>query len=140
MPGQGDGGHDRIGQERRLPSRSGSFAGGTGAWLDRLGGLRNFVRQELVSRQLAEQLAGRTGQRVLDIGCGQGTQALRLARAGHYVTGIDSDPVALGVAQGRSPRNRRRSPAGCNSSAATPTSAGAGSARAASTWCSATAS
>lgn len=100
LPGQGDGGHDRIGQERRLPSRSGSFAGGTGAWLDRLGGLRNFVRQELVSRQLAEQLAGRTGQRVLDIGCGQGTQALRLARAGHYVTGIDSDPVALGVAQG----------------------------------------
>lgn len=100
LPGQGDGGHDRIAQERRLPSRSGSFAGGAGPWLERLGGLRNLVRQELVARQLAEQLAGRAEQRVLDIGCGQGTQALRLARAGHYVTGIDSDPVALGVAQG----------------------------------------
>lgn len=100
LPGQGDGGHDRITQERRLPSRSGSFAGGAGPWPERLGGLRNLVRQELVARQLAEQLAGRSAQRVLDIGCGQGTQALRLARAGHYVTGIDSDPVALGVAQG----------------------------------------
>lgn len=100
LPGQGDGGHDRLAQERRLPSRSGSFAGGTGPWLDRLGSLRNLVRQELVARQLAEQLTGRAEQRVLDIGCGQGTQALRLARDGHYVTGIDSDPVALGVAQG----------------------------------------
>ncbi|MFB6894052.1 class I SAM-dependent methyltransferase [Kitasatospora sp. NPDC056327] len=53
----------------------------------------------MVARQLVEQLTGRTAQRVLDIGCGQGTQALRLARAGHYVTGIDSDPVALGTAQ-----------------------------------------
>ncbi|WP_344345513.1 class I SAM-dependent methyltransferase [Kitasatospora putterlickiae] len=53
----------------------------------------------MVARQLAEQLTGRAAQRVLDIGCGQGTQALRLARAGHYVTGIDSDPAALGTAQ-----------------------------------------
>ncbi|MFE4972174.1 class I SAM-dependent methyltransferase [Kitasatospora sp. NPDC056651] len=67
--------------------------------MDRFGGLRDFVRQELVARQLAEQLAGRSAQRVLDIGCGQGTQALRLARAGHYVTGLDSDPAALGAAQ-----------------------------------------
>ncbi|WP_413229968.1 class I SAM-dependent methyltransferase [Kitasatospora purpeofusca] len=61
--------------------------------------MRNLVRQEMVARQLAEQLTGRIAQRVLDIGCGQGTQALRLARAGHYVTGIDSDPAALGAAQ-----------------------------------------
>ena len=94
LPGQGGGGHDR------LPSRSGSFAGGAGPWLDRQGGLRNLVRQEMVARQLAEQVAGHCGLRVLDVGCGQGTQALRLARAGHYVTGIDSDPVTLGVAQG----------------------------------------
>ncbi|MFD7234970.1 class I SAM-dependent methyltransferase [Streptomyces syringium] len=30
--------------------------------------------------------------RVLDVGLGQGTQALRLARAGHEVTGLESDP------------------------------------------------
>ncbi|MER8182651.1 methyltransferase domain-containing protein [Kitasatospora sp. NPDC094015] len=70
-----------------------------GQWLERQGGLRNLVRRELVARQLAEQLAGHTGLRVLDVGCGQGTQALRLARAGHLVTGLDPDPVTLGAAQ-----------------------------------------
>jgi SAM-dependent methyltransferase len=33
--------------------------------------------------------------RVLDIGPGQGTQALRLARAGHLVTGLEADPAML---------------------------------------------
>jgi len=32
---------------------------------------------------------------VLDIGPGQGTQALRLARLGHLVTGLESDPAML---------------------------------------------
>lgn len=35
--------------------------------------------------------------RVLDIGPGQGTQALRLARAGHLVTGLEADPAMLGA-------------------------------------------
>ena len=66
-----------------------------------------MVRQELVARQLAEQITEHFGDRlsqgaplrVLDAGCGQGTQALRLARAGHLVTGLDPDPVMLGAAQ-----------------------------------------
>ncbi|SEN70996.1 class I SAM-dependent methyltransferase [Actinacidiphila rubida] len=76
----------------------------------RLGGLRNTVRQELVARQLDEQLAalprathGPGGApralRVLDVGPGQGTQALRLARAGHRVTGLESDPAMLSALQ-----------------------------------------
>ncbi|MFP3990831.1 class I SAM-dependent methyltransferase [Streptomyces sp. E11-3] len=68
-----------------------------------MGGLRNVVRQELVARQLDEQIAARfpVGQRlrVLDVGAGQGTQALRLARAGHQVTGVESDPVMLAAAR-----------------------------------------
>ena len=36
---------------------------------------------------------------MLDVGCGQGTQAVRLARAGHLVTGLDPNPVSLGAAQ-----------------------------------------
>ncbi|MEC4019344.1 methyltransferase domain-containing protein [Streptomyces sp. H27-D2] len=68
-----------------------------------MGGLRNTVRQELVGRQLEEQISGRfpVGQRlrVLDVGLGQGTQALRLARAGHKVTGLESDPAMLAAAQ-----------------------------------------
>ncbi|MEU4211385.1 methyltransferase domain-containing protein [Streptomyces sp. NPDC026206] len=55
-----------------------------------------MVRQELVARQVDEQISARfpVGRRlrVLDVGPGQGTQALRLARAGHEVTGLESDP------------------------------------------------
>lgn len=56
-----------------------------------------------MARQLDEQLIARfpVGQRlrVLDVGMGQGTQALRLARAGHAVTGIERDPRMLAVAR-----------------------------------------
>ncbi|MFG2427017.1 class I SAM-dependent methyltransferase [Streptomyces sp. NPDC048590] len=65
--------------------------------------MRNTVRQELVARQLDEQIAARfpVGRRlrVLDVGMGQGTQALRLARAGHTVTGLESDAEMLSGAR-----------------------------------------
>jgi len=61
------------------------------------------VRQELVARQLDEQIAGRfpVGQRlrILDVGMGRGVQALRLARAGHTVTGLESDSGLLSKAR-----------------------------------------
>ncbi|AEN09511.1 MULTISPECIES: methyltransferase domain-containing protein [unclassified Streptomyces] len=56
-----------------------------------------------MARQLDEQIAARfpVGRRlrVLDVGMGQGTQALRLARAGHSVTGLESDDAMLQVAR-----------------------------------------
>ncbi|MEU6661456.1 methyltransferase domain-containing protein [Streptomyces sp. NPDC046821] len=56
-----------------------------------------------MARQLDEQLAARypVGQRlrVLDVGMGQGTQALRLARAGHKVTGVEQDPAMVAAAR-----------------------------------------
>ncbi|MEU6381728.1 methyltransferase domain-containing protein [Streptomyces sp. NPDC046909] len=56
-----------------------------------------------MARQLDEQIAGRfpVGQRlrVLDVGMGQGTQALRLARAGHQVTGVEQDPAMISAAR-----------------------------------------
>lgn len=62
-----------------------------------------MVRQELVARQLDEQIAGRfpVGQRlrVLDVGMGQGTQALRLARLGHQVTGVEHDATMVAAAR-----------------------------------------
>ncbi|MFI7681469.1 class I SAM-dependent methyltransferase [Streptomyces griseoaurantiacus] len=55
-----------------------------------------------MTRQLDEQIAGRfpVGQRlrVLDVGMGQGTQALRLLRAGHRVTGLERDARMLSAA------------------------------------------
>lgn len=56
-------------------------------WTARLGNLRNVVRQHLIRHQLQAHLTGvRT---VLDVGCGQGTQAVELAATGRRVTGVD---------------------------------------------------
>ncbi|MFF4584417.1 class I SAM-dependent methyltransferase [Streptomyces sp. NPDC000345] len=56
-----------------------------------------------MARQLDEQIAGRypVGQRlrVLDVGMGQGTQALRLARLGHQVTGLEKDATMVAAAR-----------------------------------------
>lgn len=56
-----------------------------------------------MARQLDEQMTERfpVGQRlrVLDVGMGQGTQALRLARAGHKVTGVEQDATMLALAR-----------------------------------------
>jgi len=78
-------------------------AGWTGqaVWQERLGDVRNQVRQELVSRQLTRHLAATgAGLRALDIGCGQGTQLLSLARRGYDVTGVDVSAELLARARG----------------------------------------
>lgn len=46
---------------------------------------------------LWEELAGRAGGPVLELGCGTGRVALHLARRGHEVVGLDSDPELLAV-------------------------------------------
>ena len=64
-----------------------SFAAGEDVWIRRLGNLRNTIRQEMVHRQVAAHVSD--GMTVLDVGCGQGTQAIRLGRLGCDVTGIE---------------------------------------------------
>ncbi|MEV0401209.1 methyltransferase domain-containing protein [Actinoallomurus sp. NPDC050550] len=72
------------------------FTPGEERWRAGLGSLRQTVRQELVARQLAAHLPDAPPRRVLDLGCGQGTQILRLARRGHAVTGLDASSALLG--------------------------------------------
>jgi len=74
-----------------------------GRWLGHLGAVRDLVRQELVTRQLAEHLPHQES-RVLDVGCGQGTQAIRLARLGHQVTGVDPSAELLDHARASTDR------------------------------------
>jgi SAM-dependent methyltransferase len=71
-----------------------AFTGGERTWQGRLGKLRDVVRQELVTRQLERELPA-PPVRVIDLGCGQGTQALRLARRGYDVTGVDASADLL---------------------------------------------
>ncbi|MEU7829233.1 MULTISPECIES: methyltransferase domain-containing protein [unclassified Nonomuraea] len=76
------------------------FSAGEERWRERLGSLRDVVRQELVSRQLAAHLPS-VPARVLDVGCGQGTQALRIAAQGHRVTALDASSDLLGLLKER---------------------------------------
>ena len=69
------------------------FEDGESNWIVRLGNLRNTIRQEVIARQIAG--LARFGMTVLDVGCGQGTQAVRLASAGCQVTGIDPSDELL---------------------------------------------
>lgn len=70
-----------------------SFGSGERLWVDRLGNLRNVIRQEVIARQLADHV--RPGMTVLDVGCGQGTQGVRLAQGGCIVTGVDPSAELL---------------------------------------------
>lgn len=73
-------------------SSGADFSAGEASWRRRLGLLRDVVRQELVHRQLMNhlgQLARPDEVQIVDVGCGQGTQALRLGRAGFRVIGVD---------------------------------------------------
>lgn len=81
------------------------FSEGVASWQAKLGLTRDVVRQELVSRQLLEHMPHPSlNVRVLDIGSGQGTQAIRLADLGYSVLGVEPSSELLEQAE-RSSRN-----------------------------------
>ncbi len=54
-----------------------------------------------MARDLIDVLAPRAGERILDLGCGDGALTALLAAAGARVLGIDSSPEQIGIAVGR---------------------------------------
>lgn len=77
------------------------FDAGVLRWRAGLGLVRDAVRQELVAHQLSTHLpsAPATGGWALDLGCGQGTQAIKLARMGYEVVGVDLSEELLDEAR-----------------------------------------
>ena len=76
-----------------VPSGSeghGTFAAARSEWLNHEDRVRNLVRQEMISRQLDRHLPRRPAA-ILDVGAGQGTQSIRLARACHQVLAVEPD-------------------------------------------------
>jgi SAM-dependent methyltransferase len=69
-----------------------TFGDGRQGWLSHLGNVRNVVRQEMIARQLRKHMPVPPA-RVLDVGAGQGTQSIRLARAGYEVCAVEPDPA-----------------------------------------------
>ena len=94
-----------------------AFTAGEQNWQARLGKLRDVVRQELVARQLERELPP-APVRIVDFGCGQGTQALRLARRGYDVTGVDASADLLARFERDLAAEPAGSAAGCGSCAA----------------------
>lgn len=89
------------------PDGLGSFAVARPRWLGGTVRVRNLVRQEMIGRQLERHLAP-APQQVLDVGAGQGTQSIRLARAGHRVLAVEPDPemrAAFGAALAGEPED-----------------------------------
>src|SRR5690242_13172943 len=56
---------------------------------------------EPAAREAVRQLAPRSGERLLDLGCGTGNAALIAAEQGAAVTGVDPAPRLLDVARAR---------------------------------------
>lgn len=71
-----------------------AFEPGAARWLTNMDKVRQVVRQQLVASQLATHVPDAPA-RVLDVGCGQGSQTIRLARDGHHVTGLDASERML---------------------------------------------
>ncbi|MFJ6769379.1 class I SAM-dependent methyltransferase [Kitasatospora sp. NPDC091257] len=63
-------------------------------------GGRGRLRHDITARRVLQEL-GDQPARILDVGCGDGEMVLRLAAAGHRVTGLEKSPGMLAAAAER---------------------------------------
>jgi 2-polyprenyl-3-methyl-5-hydroxy-6-metoxy-1,4-benzoquinol methylase len=71
-------------------------------WDERMGE-GNMFQLELIGPAVERLLAVRSGERILDVGCGNGVSSRRLAHLGARVVAIDSSARFLELARSRSP-------------------------------------
>ena len=57
----------------------------------------------LMAQTLVDALQARAGERILDLGCGDGFLTRKIAESGASVVGVDSSPAMIAAAQGRGP-------------------------------------
>ena len=81
-----------------VPTDSYHESGTVKAWNQRYA-TRGMVWGTAPNQFLADYATGLTPRRVLDLGCGQGRNAVWLARQGHSVTGIDHSDVGIDQAR-----------------------------------------
>lgn len=82
-----------------------AWSGETARWYDSLAGERGSdYQQQVVFPNTLRLLELKPGQRVLDVACGQGAFARRLASGGARVTGIDASRDLIERARKQSPR------------------------------------
>lgn len=65
--------------------------------------VRMTTRERTFKQRLVEQVAPRSGQRILDVGCGTATLAinLKLTCPGAEIVGVDGDPKVLELARAK---------------------------------------
>ena len=85
---------DHAESSGQVPTASYRESGTVEAWNERYA-TRGMVWGTEPNRFLADYATGLTPRRVLDLGCGQGRNAVWLATQGHRVTGVDLSPVAV---------------------------------------------
>lgn len=83
-----------MAERHEAPGISSAHADARAAWNERYA-TKGMVWGTEPNRYVAEFAAGLTPRRVLDLGCGQGRNAVWLALQGHEVTGLDLSDTGI---------------------------------------------
>ena len=94
--------HNRRWQPKKKPDHDTSWNKVAG-WYDNLVGERGSdYHENVIIPGALKMLAPQKGEKILDVGCGQGVFCRELARAGAVVTGIDAAEKLIKAARSRS--------------------------------------
>ena len=73
-------------------------------WYDTLYGPKDYAAECRLVERLVEEHAPDSGRRIIDLGAGTGEHAVRLARAGYHVVGVERSTAMLAQARAKAAR------------------------------------